>query len=84
MSLQRYDLVISQAGNHMEKRADGGWVDADESQQEIDRLTAQNATMLAALRGVIEWLDGPQGPEVLFDHGVRMKRAVQTVIETTK
>ena len=42
MSLQRYDMIMSQSGNHMAKRADGSWVDADEAQELIDRLTGNN------------------------------------------
>ena len=53
MSLQRYDLVISQAGNRMEKRADGGWVDADEAQAEIDSLRHDLDLYRDALQSVV-------------------------------
>jgi len=69
MSLQRYDLVIRQAGNHMEKRTDGGWVDADEAQAEIDRLRS-------ALRKII---DLPNG--VVVGHVSLWRKAVQISAE---
>jgi hypothetical protein len=42
MSLQRYDMIISQSGNHMQEKADGDWVDADTAQEMIDRLAGNN------------------------------------------
>jgi hypothetical protein len=50
MSLQRYDMIVSQSGNHMAKRPDGGWVDADEAQDEINSIRANIAAFSA-------WLD---------------------------
>jgi hypothetical protein len=47
MTLQRYDMIVSQSGNHMQARDDGDWVDADEAQKEIDRL-AGNIEYLSA------------------------------------
>jgi hypothetical protein len=33
--------------------------------------------VLAALHGVLSWLNGPEGPDTLFERGVRMKKAVE-------
>jgi hypothetical protein len=38
MVLKRYEMIVSQSGNHMQEKTDGDWVDADEAQAEIDRL----------------------------------------------
>jgi len=48
--IDRYDMIASNAGNYMEIRSDGDWVEIDE----YERLTAINAELLAAW---IKWND---------------------------
>ena len=48
-----------------------------EAQSDAD---GETLAAVEALESVIEWLEGPQGPDVLFDQGVKMKLAVQAAI----
>ena len=55
--VDRYDMIVSNAGNYMEIRSDGDWVEVDE----YENLTAINAELLAACEQTLEivrYLDG--------------------------
>ena len=47
--VDRYDMIVSNAGNYMEIRSDGDWVEFDD----YERLEAINAELLAACKSVV-------------------------------
>ena len=49
MSVDRYDMIVSNAGNYMEIRSDGDWVEIDD----YEKLTAINAELLAACESAV-------------------------------
>ena len=46
--VDRYDLIVSNAGNYMEIREDGDWIEYDD----YERLAAINAELEAILRRI--------------------------------
>jgi len=53
MSVDRYDMIVSNAGNYMEIRWDGDWVEIDE----YERLEAINAELLAACEAAKKYIN---------------------------
>jgi hypothetical protein len=58
--VNRYDLIISSAGNHMEKRKDGDWVEFDD----YERLETINAELVEALENIAKKVETLQNEEV--------------------
>ena len=59
--IDRYDMIASNAGNYMEIRSDGDWVEIDE----YERLKSINAELLAACKDAVEELADLKPPNVL-------------------